>query len=90
MTPECRLDSVTACGPNAIFYAWIVEGIHSVLERMKALGINTAPMGDIETLSDRMLQEATEVRGVVFSPPLIGAFARKAACADAPVEVILR
>jgi hypothetical protein len=57
---------------------------------MKALGINTAPMGDIETLSDRMLQEATEVRGVVFSPPLIGAFARKAACADAPVEVILR
>lgn len=76
-TPECWFDSITACGPNAAVYAWIVEIIHSVLPRMNALGLSTAPMGDIETLKSRMLQEAAEVRGVNFSPPLIGVFARK-------------
>jgi ubiquinone/menaquinone biosynthesis C-methylase UbiE len=75
--PECWFDSITACGPNAAFYSWIVEGIRSVLPRMSALGINTEPIGDIETLQSRLLQEAAEVRGVNFSPPLISVFARK-------------
>ena len=75
--PECRFDSIIACGPNATVYAWIVECLHSVLPRMSAVGLSTAHLGDINTLTSRMLQEAEEVRGVNFSPPLIGVFDRK-------------
>lgn len=75
--PECRFDSIIACGPNAVVYAWIVECLHSVLPRMSAVGLSTAHLGDINTLTSRMLQEAEELRGVNFSPPLIGVFARK-------------
>jgi SAM-dependent methyltransferase len=75
--PECRFDSIAACGPNADVCAWMVECLQSVLPRMNVVGLSIAPLGDIQTLKSRMLQEAAEVRGVNFSPPLIGVFARK-------------
>jgi hypothetical protein len=44
---------------------------------MEALGITTASAVDIDTLTERLRDEAITKRGVFIAPPIIGAFARK-------------
>ena len=44
---------------------------------MEALGITTAAELEIDTLAERLRQEALETRGFIATPPMIGAFARK-------------
>jgi hypothetical protein len=75
--PECRVESVMDGGPYSPVYEWIAETIRSLLPRMENLGLTTAAAIDIDTLSQRLRQEALEKRGAVVIFPLIGAFARK-------------
>jgi hypothetical protein len=44
---------------------------------MEAFGIATASAVDIDTLTERLRDEAIAKRGVLIAPPIIGAFARK-------------
>jgi ubiquinone/menaquinone biosynthesis C-methylase UbiE len=75
--PECRVESVMDGGPYSPVYEWIAETIRSLLPRMENLGITTASAIDIDTLAQRLRQEALEKRAAVIVFPLIGAFARK-------------
>ena len=75
--PECRAESVMEGGPHSVAYEWIAETVRSLLPRLEALGMTTAAEVDIDTLAQRLRQEALEKRGVMMGPLMIGAFARK-------------
>jgi hypothetical protein len=75
--PECRLECVMDGGPHSPMYEWLAETVRSLLPRMEALGIVTAAEMDIDTLEDRLRQEAVAARGAVVGPAIIGAFARR-------------
>jgi len=75
--PECRAECVMDGGPHSPMYEWLAETVRSLLPRMEALGVTTAAEVDIDTLAGRMRAEAVEHRGVVMSPMMVGAFARK-------------
>lgn len=75
--PECRLECVMDGGPYSPIYEWLAETVRSLLPRMEALGITNAHAVDIDTLSQRLREEAMAKRGVVIGPSVIGAFARK-------------
>lgn len=75
--PECRAESIMDGGPHSPMYEWFAETIRSLLPRMEAMGITTATETKIDTLAQRLRQEALEKRGVLMSPIMIGAFARK-------------
>jgi ubiquinone/menaquinone biosynthesis C-methylase UbiE len=75
--PECRVESVMDGGPYSPVYEWIAETVRSLLPRMEGLGMTTAAAVDIDTLAQRLRQEALEKRGAVIFFPLVGAFARK-------------
>jgi len=75
--PECRLECVMDGGPHSPIYEWLAETVRSLLPRMEALGITNAAAVDSDTLPQRLRNEAVQKRGVVISPAMIGAFARK-------------
>jgi len=75
--PECRLECLMDGGPHSPIYEWLAETLYSLLPRMEALGITNAAEVDINTLPQRLREEAVEKRGVVISPAIIGAFSRK-------------
>jgi len=75
--PECRMECVMDGGPHSPVYEWLAETVRSLLPRMEALGITTASAVDIDTLTQRLRQEALAHRGVLIVSPIIGAFARK-------------
>jgi ubiquinone/menaquinone biosynthesis C-methylase UbiE len=75
--PECRAESPIDGGPHSPLYEWMAESVRSLLPRMEALGIATAAEVDIDTLEERLRQEALDTRGFAVLSPMIGAFARK-------------
>jgi ubiquinone/menaquinone biosynthesis C-methylase UbiE len=75
--PECRAESAIDGGPHSPLCKWWAETIRSLLPRMEALGIATAAEMDVDTLEERLRQEALDTRGFAVSSPMIGAFARK-------------
>jgi ubiquinone/menaquinone biosynthesis C-methylase UbiE len=75
--PECRSECVMDGGPFSPMYEWLAETVRSLLPRMEALGMTTAGEVDPDTLEQRLREEATEVRGAVVGPTMIGAFARR-------------
>jgi hypothetical protein len=76
--PECRAESCIDGGPHSPVYEWVAETMCSLLPRMEALGITTAMAVDIDTLEERLRQEALETCGFAVIGLMIGAFARKA------------
>jgi hypothetical protein len=58
-------------------HEWFAETVRTLLPRMEAMGPAAADEIDIETLADRLRDEAASVGGCVAGPMLIGAFARK-------------
>lgn len=75
--PEVRFESAVDGGPYSPVYELFAETLRSVLPHMEALGITNAAELDIDTLADRLRQEALETRGFVPVPPMVGAFSRK-------------
>jgi ubiquinone/menaquinone biosynthesis C-methylase UbiE len=75
--PLACCESCIDGGVHSVFCEWMAETLCSVLPRMEALGITTAEEIQIETLEQRLRQEALETRGFAVLSPMIGAFARK-------------
>jgi len=75
--PECRAEISIDGGPHSPLYKWVAESVRSLLPRMEELGLTTAAAVDIDTLEDRLRQEALETRGFAVIGPMIGAFARR-------------
>jgi ubiquinone/menaquinone biosynthesis C-methylase UbiE len=75
--PQCRGECAIGGGPASIMHEWFAETVRTLLPRMEAMGLAAADEIDIETLADRLRDEAASVGGCVVGPMLIGAFARK-------------
>src|SRR5215831_11361136 len=61
--PECRAEFSIDGGPHSPLYKWVAETVRSLLPRMEELGLTTATAVDINTLEDRLRQEALDTRG---------------------------
>jgi ubiquinone/menaquinone biosynthesis C-methylase UbiE len=74
--PQLRNDIALDGGPQSPFYDWIAATTRSIVPGLAALGVVTPETVAIETLEDRLRAEVVEGGGVLFIPPLIGAWAR--------------
>ena len=75
--PECRAEYCIDGGPHSPFYEWLTESMRSLLPRMEELGMVTEAEINIDTLEERLRQEALKTRGFALLGLLVGAFARK-------------
>jgi hypothetical protein len=75
--PEAHCECCVDGGPYSLLYEWLAETLCSVLPRMEAMGLITAAELQIDTLEQRLREEALETRGFAVVSPIIGAFARK-------------
>jgi ubiquinone/menaquinone biosynthesis C-methylase UbiE len=75
--PECFAESPIGGGADTPFYEWLAETIRSILPRMEALGLATATEIDIDTLAERLREEALSRRGCIVWATMVGAFARR-------------
>jgi ubiquinone/menaquinone biosynthesis C-methylase UbiE len=75
--PSMRMDALIGGGPDAPAYELLADAIRSFLPVMEKLKIATATEVDFCSLAQRMRDEVVALKGVVLSPGLIGAWARK-------------
>jgi len=64
-------------GSQSEIYEWLAQTIRSLLPMIEKTGVATKDEVDIDTLADRLRAEVTDNGGVVHSPILVGAWARK-------------
>jgi len=75
--PECRMECIMDGGPHSPVYEWIAETVRSLMPRMEAIGITSASQVNVDTLAERLREEALAKRGAAIVAPMVGAFARK-------------
>jgi ubiquinone/menaquinone biosynthesis C-methylase UbiE len=63
-------------GPDAFAYDYLAETLRSLLPLMERLGITTAEELDIDTLAERLRNEAIANSACMMLPPLVGAWTR--------------
>ncbi len=74
---QSRAEFLVDGGPDCPFYEWVAETVRSLLPKLEAMGIATAEAVDVETLADRLKEEALTVGGCVASPVVVGTFGRR-------------
>jgi SAM-dependent methyltransferase len=74
--PECMAEAPVDGGAASPIYEWIAETVRSLLPKLEACGIATAAEIDVDTLADRLRDEAVANRATLFGPLLVGAFTR--------------
>ncbi len=74
MIYEARLGN----GPDSPAYGQVAEIARTLLPLMERVGVVTAADVDIDTLADRLRQEAVANQATLVAPPLIGAWSRRA------------
>lgn len=75
--PSMRMDALIGGGPDAVAYELVTEVTKSLLPVMEKFKIATAAEIDLSSLAERLRDEVVASKGVVLSPALIGAWARK-------------
>lgn len=70
---EFRVDG----GPDCPFYEWVAETVRSLAPKLEGMGLATAAELDLDTLAERLEQEALTIGGSISSPVMIGTFGRK-------------
>jgi hypothetical protein len=82
LAPQVRLDAPIGGGADWTGYEYLADTMRSLLPFLQRMGVAPAAddengWGDIETLADRLRDEAVGQQGVQVLPFLIGAWARK-------------
>jgi SAM-dependent methyltransferase len=77
VSPDCRVEYPIAGGVDSPYYEWMAESLKSILPRAEALGLVRAADVDIDTLADRMKEEAVSRKSALPAPLMVGCFARK-------------
>ena len=75
--PTLRMDSLIEGAPSARTFRLLTDLIETLLPVMEKFGIATREEAAIATLEQRMRDQAVAANGIVLSPALIGAWARK-------------
>jgi ubiquinone/menaquinone biosynthesis C-methylase UbiE len=74
--PDCRAEYPIGGGADSVYYEWFVESLRSILPRAVAQGIVREGEIEIDTLEQRLREEATSSNSCFPAPAMIGAFAR--------------
>lgn len=64
-------------GPDCPYYEWITDTVRSLLPKLEATRIATAAELDVETLADRLKEEAVTVGGCLAGPIVVGTFGQR-------------
>jgi ubiquinone/menaquinone biosynthesis C-methylase UbiE len=76
--PELVGEFVAGGGPGFAGYPWLANTLRSLAPMARRLGISLEPLGDLDTLAQRLRTEAASERRDFWSPPYVGAFTRVA------------
>lgn len=76
-TPECRVEYPMDGGADSPFFEWVAESLRSILPRAEALGLVQRDEIGIDSLADRLREEAVSRTGCVPGPAMVGCYARK-------------
>ncbi len=76
-TPDCRVEYPIDGGADSPFYEWIAESVRSFFPRAEALGMAQGLHINLDTLAQRLRDEAVALRASCPAPFMVGGFARK-------------
>ena len=76
--PELSGEFVVGGGPDFAGYSWLANTLRSLVPMARKFGILLEPLGDLDTLTQRLRSEAANERRDFWSPPYVGAFVRVA------------
>jgi len=74
---QSRAEFLLDGGAGCPFYEWVAETMRSLVPKLESLGIATSHEIDVDTLADRLRQEALAVGGCLASPVIVGTFGRR-------------
>ena len=74
-TPDCRVEYPMDGGLDSPFYEWMAESYRSILPHLEALGL--ARDSNVDTLAERLREEAVGNGAGFPGPVMVGGFARK-------------
>ena len=74
--PDCRAEYPISGGADSLHYEWFAESFRSIQPRAVALGIIAEGDFDVDTLEQRLREEAAAGNSCGPAPVMIGAFAR--------------
>ena len=74
--PDCRTEYPISGGSDSVYYEWITESFRSIAPRAIALGIIAEGEFDVDTLEQRLREEATAGNSGIPAPAMIAAFTR--------------
>lgn len=75
--PDCRVEYAMDGGVGSPFYEWAAESFRSVAPAARQMGLIGEDEFDVDTLAERLEEEAVAVNGCFPAPPMVGGFARK-------------
>jgi ubiquinone/menaquinone biosynthesis C-methylase UbiE len=75
--PTLREEAIVGGGPDFAGYAWLAGVARSLAPLMASLGIGGPQQLELDTLAERLRDDAVARGAVVWGPPLIGAHARR-------------
>jgi len=76
--PELSGEFVVGGGTDFAGYPWLANTMRSLAPMARKVGILLEPLGDLDTLTQRLRSEAANERRDFWSPPYVGAFVRVA------------
>ena len=68
---QSRAEILLDGGPDCLYFEWMAEGLRSILPKLEATEVATAKELAVETISERLKQEALTVGGYVASPFIV-------------------
>ncbi|MFL5862495.1 MAG: class I SAM-dependent methyltransferase [Solirubrobacteraceae bacterium] len=74
--PAMCEEALVGGGPDVAAYAWLADVADSLAPLMQRLGLATVEELSLDTLAKRIRDDAVAARAVVWTPPLVGAYAR--------------
>lgn len=74
--PELSGEFIVGGGPDFAGYSWLANTLRSVAPMARRFGVSLEPVGDLDTLTQRLRSEAANERRDFWSPPYVGACAR--------------
>jgi hypothetical protein len=75
--PQMLLGARVESGPESAAYAALAGIARTLLPVIEANGIASAAQVGIDTLVERLRDQAVATEATIYAPPLIGAWARK-------------
>src|SRR5262245_57796217 len=74
--PDCRAEYPISGGSDSVYYEWLAESFRSIQPRAVAQGVIAEDEFDVDTLEQRLREEATAENSGIAAPAMIAAFAR--------------